>query len=704
VAELERKIDALTATLAQRDGGAQYDPSYQVEIKRHPTDSASPYAQSSPQYQADQRLLGNHEHGSPTIPRQVISRPSEGPDKRRRLERIETKRSTSDDQMRSGNGNGRGASIYDQEKPEVFDHSDLDKKIEDIIDSATAERLFNRYVTHVAPRFPAVPFPLGTNAKVVRKEKPILFLAILSSTCFGTGVPDHTQGALEAELRDVFATSMWKRGEKSLELIQALHVSTLWYRPPANFEQHMFYQMVHMSAVMAIDIGIGKKQSPWKKQWYGQEQPFKRVRPNPECAESRRAWIVCYFLCISITMVLRRPILVRYNEYMRECVEYLETADDALPSDKILCHHVKLAYVSEDIATRFMMDDPTHNLSISDGKVTYSIKHFEKDLAKLRTADVSDHAIQLADQVTNLYLHEIALHSQSNAADFKQPFTEETFKTAVGESVLGTQHVDALTACQQSCQDILDTFLSYEFDVIYALPVIFCESPKSIVLLTLLTPTAVRVLYAAVVIIKLYIAATAPGEISAIIKVEELKVEQHLEQLEHVFKTIMERDKLSPHSKFLWVIQRLIDRYNGIKSGRTGRSTPPSARDMKPPVNPAAPAQGLHLLSEVAMSGNQNNSNGSGNGNPQIPRSHQGQPPPPGWYPQQQQPNDMSNLPMDPAAYAYPTSAPVAGYDVFDYGTGSLGMGMDGAISGLFMADGLWNFNEPQGQGFPGWS
>ncbi|KAF2423339.1 hypothetical protein EJ08DRAFT_596193, partial [Tothia fuscella] len=482
VAELERKIDALTATLAQREGSAAYEAGYHVDIKRHPTDSASPYTQSSPQYQADQRLLGNHEHGSPTLARQGISRSDEGPNKRRRLDRIETKRTviadlmqTTDDNLGSANGNARGGSIYDQKPGVEFDHSDLEQKIEDIIDTSTAEHLFNRYVTQVAPLFPAVPFPLGTKAKIVRKEKPILFLAILSSTCYGTGVSDETQGALERELREVFATSMWKQGEKSLEIIQALHVSTLWYRPPANFEQHMFYQMVHMSAVMAIDIGIGKKQSPWKRKWYGQEQPFKHALPNPESAESRRAWIVCYFLCISITMILRRPILVRHNEYMRECIEYLETADDALPSDKILCHHVKLANISEEIATRFMMDDPTVNLSISDGKVTYSITHFEQDLAKLRTHNVSDHAIKLADAVTNLYLHEIALHSQSNAADFKQPFTEETFKTAAGESVLGPQHVDALTACQQSCQDILDTFLSYEFEVIYALPVIFCK-------------------------------------------------------------------------------------------------------------------------------------------------------------------------------------------------------------------------------------
>jgi hypothetical protein len=382
---------------------------------------------------------------------------------------------TSDEQCRSASTNDRQPSIYDQTKPVVFDHTDIDKKIHEIIDAGTAERLFNRYVNHVAPRFPAVPFPLGTKAKKVRKEKPILFLAILSSTCFGTGVDAETQGALERELREVFANSMWKQGEKSLELIQALHVSTLWYRPPANFEQHMFYQMVHMSAVMAIDIGIGKKQSPWKRKWFGKGPPFRHGLPNPECAESRRAWIVCYFLCISITMVLRRPILVRFNDYMEQCVKYLETADDALPSDKILCQHVKLARISENIAVQFAMDDPTVNLSISDGKVTYGIKHFEQDLVHLRNGGVTDHALRLADAVTNLYLHEIALHSQSNVGDFKAPFTEETFKTAAGESILGPQHVDALTACQESCQDILDMFLSCEFDVIYALPVIFSK-------------------------------------------------------------------------------------------------------------------------------------------------------------------------------------------------------------------------------------
>jgi hypothetical protein len=88
VAELERKIDALTATLAAREGVAQYENGY-PDIKRQ-ADSASPYTQGSPQYQADQRLLGTHDpHSSPKMTRGSV-RPHEGPDKRRRLEPIDT--------------------------------------------------------------------------------------------------------------------------------------------------------------------------------------------------------------------------------------------------------------------------------------------------------------------------------------------------------------------------------------------------------------------------------------------------------------------------------------------------------------------------------------------------------------------------------------------------------------------------------------
>jgi hypothetical protein len=223
---------------------------------------------------------------------------------------------------------------------------------------------------------------------------------------------------------------------------------------------------------------------------------------------------------------------------------------------------------------------------------------------------------------------------------------------------------------------------------------------------------AVRVIYAVVVIIKLYIAATGPGDIASIIKRDELHIEQYLERLQSLFQTIMDKDKLSPHSKFLWVIQRLVERYHGIK-GRTSKSTglhTPllSCADVKtaPKSQAADQAPGLQMLSQVATSNDPDQNGDPRNQGQQQAQPQQGQQ---GWYPpQQQQQQHMANLPMDPAAYAYQGGPGLPGYDGFDYGIGSLGMGMDGAISGLFMADGLWNFNDAQAQGqqqlFPGWS
>jgi hypothetical protein len=128
------------------------------------------------------------------------------------------------------------------------------------------------------------------------------------------------------------------------------------------------------------------------------------------------------------------------------------------------------------------------------------------------------------------------------------------------------------------------------------------------------------------------------------------------------------------------------------------------------------PAQGLHLLSEVAMSNNQQPNAAQPNGNsmdPALNAHPQSQAQPPqqqqNWYPQQQaaQPAQMTNLPMDPNAYLYASN--VNGYDGFDYGIGTLGMTMDGAISGLFVPDAMWSFggqqpdpNNPQ-HGFQGW-
>jgi hypothetical protein len=134
-------------------------------------------------------------------------------------------------------------------------------------------------------------------------------------------------------------------------------------------------------------------------------------------------------------------------------------------------------------------------------------------------------------------------------------------------------------------------------------------------------------IYAVVVLMKLYISASTPGgEIANVIDRKNLRLEESLKSLEAAFRRVVDRDRLAPHTKFHYVIQRLGDRFNNIKRrqqekyGTTKQPTklsqdqklspttrPHSSSDSMPNMQAQQQAQGLHLLSEVATTGVSNN-------------------------------------------------------------------------------------------------
>lgn len=144
--------------------------------------------------------------------------------------------------------------------------------------------------------------------------------------------------------------------------------------------------MVNCAAVMALDLGLGRRE----KLHVARSSAFSRSHPDPNSIEARRTFLVCYYLCMSVTMVLRRPILLRWTKYMDESVRVLETAPDALPSDKVLCLHVKLIHIGEEVSREFQMDDPSAEVSISEPKTNFAIKHFESALHGLRQQNKGD--------------------------------------------------------------------------------------------------------------------------------------------------------------------------------------------------------------------------------------------------------------------------------------------------------------------------
>lgn len=366
VAELEKKIDALTASLQASRGG--------------PSPGQLPPAEEQNMLEALRRQMANVPWPSvPPEEPQIANSPDQSRPQvalaGQKRKHGETGSTSSDKPERFPFPPIAPPRTPQEPGPDIIDRG--------LITTQQADEIFERYSNHMTKHLPAVVFPLGTRASDIRKTRPILFLAIMAAA--SSEMP-NIQRQLVKELIQLFADLIVIRGQKSLELVQALHVGVIWYHPPEHFEELKFYQFVHMSAVMAIDIGLGRKRNSAKQRlipYTWKDHPLrKNSLPDPATIESRRTWLTCYFLASNVAMALHRPNLVRWTSFMTECIDILESSPEALPSDKYLCHLVWTHRLAEEVGNQFSLDDPSAYVNIAEPKVQYALRGFERDLEK----------------------------------------------------------------------------------------------------------------------------------------------------------------------------------------------------------------------------------------------------------------------------------------------------------------------------------
>ncbi|KAI9778728.1 MAG: hypothetical protein M1839_007959 [Geoglossum umbratile] len=429
-----------------------------------------------------------------------------------------------------------------------------------VLTSEMAATIFDHFVNHMTPHFPAVVFPPKTTAAEIRRTKPTLFLAILSAGSYVLMNPD-IQRSLMKEIMRVYADRIVCNGEKTLELIQSICVSTLWYWPPEHFEELKFYQLIHIAAVMAIDVGMGRRLKHVKSRRMGAGHCLRKAQfPNPETPEARRAWLCCYFMACSAAQSLRRPNLIKWTSYMQDCIEYLESSPESLPSDKVLCQLVRSQHIAEDVAVQFSMDDPPASSVIPDPKVQYLLKGFERQFEEWTAQipkDVENPALKICIHTTNLYIHEIAMHVDHDGDDFRPPFIEAMLCKESGKcetGLLTSAHISALSACITSIHSCFGTFLSFDVADMRCLPIY----------------NFVRMAYAAVALIKLYLSASFPNsELGKVFKKEDMKVEYYLDALLDILRATAEDDKFKPAAKFGMIILMLKTWFQKIRDGKT---------------------------------------------------------------------------------------------------------------------------------------
>lgn len=299
VAELERKIDALTASLhatkegnvsgSEDDGYGDGDTPHVEYSDGRSNQPISPYTTASAGANRKRRMSEYQQDGNSGSPRPSASEamsqtsPANVANMGPRLFAMP--------KLEAG-----GADLESTREADTVMYGEADVVGRGIVHAETANGLFTHYTDHMAPHMPIVVFSPDTSPDTIRRRSPVLFLAILS-VASGQEYPD-LQATLTKEIEGILADRVFVHGEKSLELVQALQVVTIWYWPEPNGDSK-YYQYIHMTAVMAIDLGMFRRQPLLilrKEQILGLPKP-KSYLSDPCTTECRRAWLGCYLLC-----------------------------------------------------------------------------------------------------------------------------------------------------------------------------------------------------------------------------------------------------------------------------------------------------------------------------------------------------------------------------------------------------------------------
>ena len=377
VAELEKKVDALTATLIAVQGGnvrASDDGGEEVEnnvlkLKDSILADAKPSRKRRrTSYDRSQDVSNGSHFGQSAKQLAVasLSHPLATP-----IPPLEN-------------------SFQNHEYADVIDRQ--------VLTSATATEIFYYYKEKMAPYLPAVVIPPSATVGDIRREKPILFLAILS---VASG-HKHTniQRILTREIMQTYADRVVNKGEKSLELIQAMQISTIWHLAEDSNDTRAF-QLIQMAVAMSVAIKFTHE-----NHYTSPEFGFRRnAQPlsvdNKEMqVEKKRAWLGCYLLsgmCVQTPLMsivfpnanssatsLNQPNPVLWSKFTDEAVNLLENAEEAAPMDKVLCRLAKLQRVSDQAVGLFFKDRSAADISKGLADLEKQTRQYAPDI------DVSD--------------------------------------------------------------------------------------------------------------------------------------------------------------------------------------------------------------------------------------------------------------------------------------------------------------------------
>lgn len=298
---------------------------------------------------------------------------------------------------------------------------------------------------------------ITTDLDQIREKSPILLLSVLVYTIThnaqGTQLEVHDE--LVRHTVHILGDEVIGRGQRSLELVQALLVAAFWSKTTRKGDQGSCYQLIQLAADMAIDIRIaGPSLQPSPVAYFSQHE-------DPTSIEARRTWLACFVALATSSFSLRRPNTIPWNAHHQECVSVLESIGE--PSDIHLCQLVRIIQLIQEIHDQLFL---CHITAFVDGNdyATYAAMDALRNrvdawATQIPPSLVLSQTLKIWYHVAMVFIYEPVLHTTTNKAAFVAPFIPGRIpvKDFPKPANLIFPLKMALEALVQNCHGVIDT-------------------------------------------------------------------------------------------------------------------------------------------------------------------------------------------------------------------------------------------------------
>lgn len=356
-----------------------------------------------------------------------------------------------------------------------------------VISLEEAECRLKIYRVNFYSNYSLVEIPLDMTVERLRRESPLLFLAIMSITSVRIEGMDKQNACitLHNQAIDAIIFETMILGNKSLELLKCLILLNMWYNTPEMYHHQKSHLITHLCTTLAIDLGLGG--TTYENQ-HAEGIKYDRIlRPylllNPSTPECRKLWLCVYISSIQISTIIKRPVFLMWSKYTEECCTILEHPDRTIMERRVAAL-ARLNHLHEEISMALQGSDSMCPPDVNDPRTRCLMRYFEHKLYQISgMVNLGSSVYSTALYIVQIYLHEAVLYVPVCRHLGRAPYSE--FSLAIGSMKVSIHTAQAIGWCYSGAVKCLEIIAAQSLEDLAVMP-LFCYTRAAFSASTLL--------------------------------------------------------------------------------------------------------------------------------------------------------------------------------------------------------------------------